>query len=176
VQFRVSSLPFCPLLFAISQKNYSPDKPDPVEFKSGFFFDQGHALHSLWQKTALNATPTEIIGDWRCNHVLSEKVKDNKVIATRCNRLVPFCSAKDMLKVKCPHNQPNCKLSQVYSELGSNEAITNDLNWHGDALFRERKNKKRYHVVDWKTTGLFLFDKPNHAIKMGYYPNKKYIE
>jgi hypothetical protein len=171
-QFRVSSLPFCPLLFALDSKKHNPDKPDEVEFKSGFYFKQGHALHSLWQETSSHMVPEEIIGDWQCNHILKQEDKGDKQTITRCNRLLPFCSAKEMLKVKCPHGKKDCEASQIYAEL---EFEWCGLAGHSDLLLREKKTG-RYHVVDWKTTGLFLFDKPKIAMNMGYYPSKKYIE
>ena len=178
-EFRVSSLPYCPLLHALDKVKYDDkikkDVFEEVKHTDAFYFDQGHALHSLWQRSSAYSVPTELIGDWQCNHLLCEKTKDNKVIQERCNRHLTFRSAKEMQTATCPHGKKDCTASQIYSEL---EFEWFGLTAHSDGLFREKISKKKYnfHLVDWKTTSLFLFDNQKRAISMGYYPSKKYLE
>ena len=165
-KFRVSSLPFCILLYLLEKPSATQD------FSSGFFFAQGHALHSLWQMAAQHTLPKQLIGDWSCSKILNKKATDNSNTITRCNRMVKFCSFNKAKQTKCLHSktvsQAECHAAQHYYEL---EFEWRGLSGHTDFLYLGKD--KKYHLIDFKTTGTFLFDKPE--IAKAYYPSKKYI-
>ena len=170
-KFRASELPFCPLLHVIDKVGHDSNEPEKIEFESGFYFNMGHAVHDLWQSTASIALPHGLIGDWECAKVFSHKANDNVTTIKRCNRVVHFCTHDQAVKYSCPHKRTDCKHLQKYKELELEEL---GLTGHTDFLYRGKHNK--YHLVDFKTTGTFLFDKPKIAVGHGYFPSEKYFE
>lgn len=169
-ELRVSSLPFCPLIFVKDNLTQESTR----EFKSDFYFKSGNAIHELWQETATKILPKNLIGDYACHKVIATKVGSKSTTFTRCNRVVSMCSADHAKQQPCLHADKvagkDCQHHQQYQEL--------QLNWqalsgHTDFIYLDAKDQ--YHLVDFKTTGLFLFDKPDVAVKLGYYPSKKYI-
>jgi hypothetical protein len=168
-KLRVSSLPFCPLLFVLDSQEISSE----VEFKSDFYFRLGTSIHELWQNAAAHVLPKSFIGDYACHKIIDEKTTDNSRTVTRCTRVVPFCSASHAKKQPCLHpdkvTREQCRASQHYQEL---EYQWHALTGHTDFLYKDKDGK--YHLIDFKTTGTFLFDKPDYAISKGYYPSPKY--
>jgi len=166
-RFRVSGLPFCPILFALEAKQ--PQRS--VEFESGFYFNIGHALHNLWQTVGPHSLPDELIGDWQCTRVLQESGNKRTKIIHRCGRVQEFSTFNHAKRAVCPHGKTDCADYLTYKEL--------EFEWHGltghtDFLLRDKRG--RYHLVDFKTTSNFLFEKPKFAIQQGYYPNQRYLE
>ncbi len=64
-QFRVSSLPFCPILYAHGQFKAEPRR---MTYKDQFYFDIGHALHRLWQRSMVQSPiyGERVYGRWKC--------------------------------------------------------------------------------------------------------------
>jgi hypothetical protein len=170
-KFRASELPFCPLLYVIDKAGHDPTKPEKIEYESGFYFNMGKAVHSLWQDTAAIALPHGLIGDWECTKVIKEITERNITTTIRCNRVVHFCTHDQAVRYSCPHQRTDCKHLQRYRELALDQ---DGLSAHTDFLYRGKRNK--YDLVDFKTTGTFLFEKPKIAIGHGYFPSIKYFE
>lgn len=169
--FRVSSLPYCPLIHVINAVN-NPERR--VEFESGFYFHMGHAIHSLWQTTGQHVLPDNLVGDWRCQRVLKTSVKNNTEITHRCSTMAKFCTLNEAAaNTPCPHGHKSCRDQLAYSEL---ELAWRGMTGHTDFMYRWPKRKNSYSLVDIKTTGNFLFDAYKKAVEFGYYPSKKYIE
>jgi len=166
-KFRVSSLPYCPLLHVIG-KIENPDRKIP--FESGHYFHMGHAAHQLWQTVARYKLPDNFIGDWQCTRQLHCAATTTAITATICNRVVNFCSFNQATKQACPHKLRNCSRYLNYKEL---EIEFHGMTGHTDMLI---KQGKYYSLIDIKTTSDFLFLEPKKAISYGYYPSKKYLE
>lgn len=167
-KFRVSSLPYCPILHVLDVVE-NPDRKIP--FESGFYFHIGHAIHNIYQTVARHTLPDNFIGDWRCTRVLNTNPTKTSNTVQYCNRVAGFCSARKALKANCPHGHNDCHRYLTYQELQVAEL---DVTGHTDLLYRSRP--KRYHLVDIKTTSSFLFESPKRAVSYGYYPSEKYIE
>jgi len=169
---RVSELPFCHLLHVIDKVAYDPKQYEAIDYEAGFYFNMGHAVHSLWQSAGTYNLSDSLIGNWQCTRILKQADDPTKVsqTITRCNRVVPFTTYNQAIKSRCPHKL-DCKSQQVYQELTIKRR---NLTGHTDFLWRDRRG--RFHLVDFKTTGEFLFDNPKRAIGYGYYPSAKYFE
>lgn len=186
--FRVSSLPFCPILHLYEQQEFTGE-PDQIAFRAGHYFRIGHAVHDNYQFTSLNALKTEVIGDYSCDRILKTEVIGDTVVTHKCNRLIKFCTPEEALKHPCPHRFNSCAEFMRYSEL---EFKYRGISGHCDWVlkqpdgFASKVNKKtgkrvkvplfKWHVADFKTTGESLFVNPQYCIKSGNYPSKKYIE
>lgn len=166
-KFRISALPFCPLLHVMAELDNPQRK---IEFESGFYFKVGHAVHDLWQTVAKYSLPDKFIGDWRCGRVLTTVDKSHAAQLTVCNRVTHFSSFNAASNKVCPHQLKNCAPHLTYQELQMQEL---DLSGHTDFLLHYKG--RHYGLVDFKTTSSFLFDKPKIAVNMGYYPSEKYI-
>lgn len=164
-RFRISQLPFCPLLFVIDSLENSERK---ISFESGFYFHIGHAIHTLWQTVARYQLPDQVIGDWQCTRTLNTKQTDYTNTVQQCNRVVHFCSFNQAAKYTCPHRFKNCQEFIKYKEL---ELIRKNLTGHTDLLLRDQQG---YHLIDFKTTSGFLFEAYKKALSYGYYPNPRY--
>ena len=99
------------------------------------------------------------------------KEAEGKITFTQCNRVVNFTTMDAAKKQPCLHgfSSKECAAAQRYQEL---QLTYGKLSGHTDLVFLL---KGRYHLLDFKTTSNFLFDKPEIAKRYGY-PNKKYIE
>ena len=168
-EFRVSSLPFCPLLAIIEHKD---TKQKYEDYDSNFYFSIGHALHFLFQKFARDAKNVTLIGDWKCHKVLSTKYESNppSESATRCTHKYELCSFKRVQKNHtCPHKLSSCTPSNFeYEEI---TLLYDGISGHIDLIF---KIDGKYHLVDIKTTSTYLFDYSNRALESNNYPNIKY--
>lgn len=62
-EFRMSSLPYCPLRFLEKERS-----PHEEKYTSDFYFETGTAHHNLWQKWLAISRPLQphMWGDWRC--------------------------------------------------------------------------------------------------------------
>lgn len=166
-RFRVSSLPYCPILHVEAELAEGHSR---IPFESGFYFHAGHAVHHLYQAIAKHAIPNKFIGDWRCSRILQQNSRDNSDQLRLCNRVVPFTSFAKAAQAVCPHGKQNCGGFLEYQELQLNDL---DVSGHTDFLLHQAG--RHYSLIDFKTTGSFLFDKPKIAIKLGYYPSEKYL-
>jgi hypothetical protein len=168
--FRVSSLPYCPLLELVARKEL--EQTEEMEYDSHFYFAIGNALHSLFQKFSRDAKGVTLIGDWKCSKIISIKQDSNppSETITKCAQAYQFCSNKSAKKRhSCPHKLKDCKGDFEYVEL---TLYYNGLSGHCDLLF---KVDGKYYLVDIKTTSTFLFDSTKLALDKGYYPAKKYF-
>ena len=164
--FRVSSLPFCGLLRVAGELDKSPQK---VDYAASHYFSIGTAIHSLYQKFAAISAPVELIGNWKCAHVLSETTKGHTIIRKTCSKQYDFCSLKQAKKQHvCPHAK-QCKAKLQYEEITLNYR---GLSGHVDLLYLI---DGKYVLADIKTTSDFLFENPKIAIKNSYYPALKYF-
>ena len=170
-EFRVSGLPYCPLLDLVDRKSVEPAHE---EYESSFFFHVGTALHELFQKFARDAKGVALVGNWKCTKVISTKYDNNppSETVTRCSHEYEFCEHADVQKKhSCPH-----KLKECSADLFQYVEITltyNGLSGHIDLIF---KINGKYILVDIKTTSSYLFDYPDKAIERGWYPSLKYWE
>jgi len=168
-EFRVSGLPYCPLLDLVDRKS---EEPAHEEYESGFFFSVGTALHELFQKFARDAKDVTLVGNWKCTKLLSTKYDSNppSETHTKCTQEYEFCSHEDVKKKhSCPH-----KINSCGPELFQYVEITltyNGLSGHIDLIF---KINGKYILVDIKTTSSYLFQSTENAISKGYYPSLKY--
>jgi hypothetical protein len=167
-EFRVSSLPMCPLL-DISKK-HDQGIETQEDYSSHFYFSSGNNLHTLFQKFA--SQKSSLIGNWRCERMLSTMNVSNPPSETfkKCNQKYEFCSLKSAIKNhSCPHKLKDCKKPNLtYVEL----AILHDgLSGHVDLLFCI---DGVYYLLDIKTTNDRLFTDTKKELKKGYYPASKY--
>ena len=166
--FRVSSLPYCGLLHVADSLNKEIE-PNPYAFS--FYVELGTTLHSLYQRYAAEASPTELIGNWQCNRLLDTSTGKHSISHTRCTKKYEFCSHNDAKEQhKCPHGK-KCLPSLSYEEL---TVEYKGLTGHVDLLYKLPNRK--YILADIKTTGEFLFDSFKSAVKLGYYPSLKYFQ
>jgi hypothetical protein len=168
---RVSEVPFCQLIHVIDKVGFDPAQPEPIDYEAGFYFNMGHAVHNLWQAAGTYNLSDSLIGDWQCTRILKQATDSTKITetVTTCNRVVHFTTYNHAIKYQCPHRL-DCRHQQVYKELTIKKR---NLTGHTDFLWRDKRG--RYHLVDFKTTGEFLFDNPKRAISYGYYPSPKYF-
>jgi len=187
-ELRPSLMPFCPLIYGIDQVNYkrTTDKNleinksaitlTEVPFSQGFYTKVGNAVHDVWQNTAAHTLPYEFVGNWRCNRILESKIDEKSIHTHKCNHLINEATSGNInLRLTCPHKYEKCSSLNFHHE--EMEMEWRGIKCHVDGLFKvKNKGKTEYHLVDWKSTGLFLFDKPEIAARSKYYPSKKYIE
>jgi len=170
-EFRVSSLPYCPLLTLVDNKS---EEKAYEEYESNFFFSVGTALHELFQKFARDAKDVTLVGNWKCTKLLSTKYDSNppSETHTKCVQEYDFCSHEAVQKKhSCPHKLKDCSPSLFqYVEI---TLTYNGLSGHIDLIF---KINGKYILVDIKTTSGYLFDYPDKAIARGWYPSLKYWE
>ncbi len=68
-RFRMSSLPFCSIIFA--EDHYKPER-EKLGLKAQFFFKAGHMLHDLWQDSRVNGRLGHLCyGNWECRRCKS---------------------------------------------------------------------------------------------------------
>jgi hypothetical protein len=129
-RFRVSALPFCPILYA-GQGPWSS-----VDYRAGHIFAMGTAIHELIQTFLANgAHSAELYGDWIC---------------TGCNTVKRSC-VKPKVECKCGVVGAAWK----YQEL---EVVFRNLKGHVDTILQVVKvkgQKPRMIVVDYKTTEFY---------------------
>jgi hypothetical protein len=171
-EFRASSFPFCPILFALQPSN------GRSLLQSDFYFTQGTAMHELVQgwasivadqavaaKIARKADPTlpkpdnqwpKLYGDWRC---------------VDCNR---YLRSQTYPTKECQCR--NTKGRWVYEELTIEWAYTDTdgkthakLSGHVDCVLQTKYGK--FIVVDFKTTDMAFDQKAENR-----FPYKTNIE
>lgn len=170
-EFRVSSLPYCPILFLDSLARFY-EEAATKSYSMRFYTEIGTAVHEAFQEFGKPVHPKTFFGNWKCTRVLSKKIKDDACIEKKCAKVEKKITSFDKLKVKCPHGYKDCKDYFEYEEI---LFLWNGLSGHLDCL---AKIEGEWWILDWKTTGPKLFDVKERAgaIKRGYYPSAKYIE
>ena len=172
-KLRASGLPYCPIMHLKEIRSWyenNKEKEGECEpYSKMFYTSTGTNLHLLLQKFFARTYPDEVYGDWECSRVLHKKVLDNKTINATCSHVVRNSTFSDV-RVKCPHGHAGCKNNLTYKEL---EIEDGPFSGHIDLLL---KYKNKFVPLDFKTTSEFLFEEPEKAVSMGYYPSKKYID
>ncbi len=163
-QFRGSALPFCPLYDLVNI-----DKQEDHAYDAHFYFSVGTALHELIQRFSSASLGNSLIGNFKCNRVLSDVKTGTDHTIKRCsfqlNMTTPNQFKKDL---KCPHGIKECKKSPQF-EYVEVDVIYKGLSGHIDLIF---KIDGKYYLIDIKTTSNYIFTE--RGMNSGYYPNGKY--
>lgn len=168
-EFRVSGLPYCPILHLERVRDWH-NGGATANYGMQFFTSIGTAVHDSFQYYAKRVHPKTFFGNWRCTRTLSKEIKNGVETVRRCMHNNTELNCFKDLKVSCPHKHKNCKEKWEYQEINF---AWRGLSGHMDCLI---KLNGKWILLDWKTTGNYLFENPDAAIKKGYYPSSKYIE
>jgi hypothetical protein len=172
--FRVSSLPYCGILDYIAD----PSKADSFDYGFDFYVKIGTAVHEILQSIMprLKVKGVKIFGSWKCGHSHTKIDEDGNTVVTHCGHRKEWQFQPD--DMKCPKN--GCPGTLIYDELellDVSNGVT--LSGHIDMLIevtviKNGKSVAYYHILDFKTTGNALFDRPAAYVNK-YYPSKKYL-
>lgn len=128
-EFRASAFPYCPLIAATT------DFTGVEEYKSGFYFEVGTAIHNLLQHfSAFADCKPELFGNWEC---------------TSCKKLKTLRVKPTKPCITCTSEGKNCRWK--YSEV---EIKWKGLSGHVDTIIRlwPEGGRKYYIPIDYKTT------------------------
>lgn len=171
-EFRVSSLPYCPVVHLKKLLEYHR-VTEPMDYSMAFYTGIGTVVHEVMQGFSKEANPVSFLGQWKCGRTLNVKNEDDKVHICKCTKLSEdITSYQDLDVGVCPHGMNGCKPYFEYHEI---PIQFHGLSGHVDALI---KRGNEIWVLDFKTThdGLWGDEKDVEAmIKKGYYPSAKYI-
>lgn len=169
-EFRVSSLPYCPILYLESLLGWH-EGGSTKTYQMRFYTDIGTAVHSAFQEFAKVVHPKTFYGNWKCSRQIAAKHDKNTEVVVKCNKIVRDITCFDKLKVgKCPHGFSDCKSRFEYEEI---LFLWNGISGHMDCLILL---DGKWWLLDWKTTSNYIFNNTEEAIRKKYYPNEKYIE
>lgn len=145
-EFRVSGLPFCPLLAGLSPL----DGKDV--YREHYYFGIGTAMHELFQKwLARSVSGASMWGDWECGCKRTKRNKDGKLLP------VHEIVHKVRPDGKCPGGK-EWFYREVEVEFGNLKGHI-DLIWRVPGGYKNGKRLKPWYLVwDWKSTEI---DKEN---------------
>lgn len=139
-EFRVSGLPFCPLLAGLSPL----DGMDV--YREHFYFDIGTAMHSLFQKwMARSVSGAAMWGDWECGCKRKKRDKEG--------RFLPVHEIVHDIRPdgKCPGGK-EWYYREVEVQYGNLKGHI-DLMWRVPGGYMDGKLLKPWYIVwDWKST------------------------
>lgn len=171
-EFRVSSLPYCPVVHLKKLLEYHR-ATEPMDYSMAFYTGIGTVVHEVMQGFSKEANPVSFMGQWKCGRTLSVDHEGDKTTIRKCSRKSEDITSYQDLKVgTCPHGKSGCKPYFEYHEI---PISFHGLSGHVDALI---KRGDEIWVLDFKTThdGLWGAQKDvDQMIKKGYYPSAKYI-
>jgi hypothetical protein len=150
-RFRVSSLPYCPVLNLYEDFHGSEDH----NYSKGFYTSIGTAIHEVMQQFLPHHPTAKIFGNWQCS---------------KCGNKIDHVFNKEAKKkLKCSDGK-KCWPHVKYKEL---ELLWKNLSGHTDMLI---EIKGEVYLLDFKTTSSALWRETASTLKSKPFPTHKYGE
>jgi hypothetical protein len=149
-QFRVSSLPYCPLY-----NLYQSLSQDQVQdYSTSFYTSVGTAIHETIQKHMALVDDKIPFGTWQCSRELKSSAEESRKTTIQCTHEMPWMTLHDAKnKIVCPHGKKGCGNALSYKELTLE--YKGILSGHTDMLI---KVGKKTILFDIKTCSNYILD------------------